>query len=159
MMALGIIGGVVGAMGSIAAGQAQANAANAQAYAYQRQAMLERQQADFNANQQQEKAIKLISAQRAGYLASGVALQGTPLDAIADTTRQSDLDVQAIRYNGEIKAQNFEAQAAVFRTKAASAQQGGLIGALSPLIKGFGGAAGGGSDFSFGGSTSVDDEA
>ena len=160
MMALGIIGGVVGAMGSIMAGQAQANANNAQAYAYERQAALERQQADFNANQQQEKAVKLISSERTSYLASGVALSGTPLDTLADTTRQSDMDVQAIRYNGEIKAQNFETQAAVFRTKAQSAQQAGFIGALSPLIKGFSGVAGGGgSDFSFGGSTSVDDEA
>jgi len=157
-MALGIIGGVISAMGSIMAGQASANAANAQAAAYQRQAAAERQQAEFNANMQQEKAIKLISTQRAGYLAAGVSLQGSPLDAIADTTRQTDLDVQAIKYNGEIKAQNFEAQALAFKAKADAAQTSGIVGAISPLIKGFGGM--GGSDFSFGGGTSVgDDEA
>ena len=157
MMALGIIGAVVGAVGSIAAGAAQAQAANAQAAAYQRQAALERQQAAFNADQQESKAIRLISHQRAGFLSAGVSIMGTPMDVIEDTTRETDLDVQAIKYNGEIKAQNFEMQAAAFRAKADAAQTAGLFGAVSPLIKGFGGVSGGAGDFSFGGSTSVDD--
>ena len=161
MMALGLIGGVVGAIGSIAGGQANAAASRAQAAAYERQAAAEREQAAFNADQQQEKAIKLISTQRASMLAAGVSLQGTPTDVITDTTRQTDLDVQAIRYNGEIKAGNFETQAGIFRTKAASQEEAGFLGALSPLIKGVGsglgyGGSGGGNDFSFGGSTSVD---
>lgn len=155
MMALGIIGGVVGAIGSLATAGANAQAANAQAAAYQRQAMLERQQAAFNADQQESKAIRLISKQRAGFLAAGVSLMGTPMDVIEDTTRETNLDVQAIRYNGEIKAQNFEMQAAAFRAKADAAQTAGVFGAISPLIKGFSGISGG--DFSFGGSTSVDD--
>lgn len=157
MMAIGIIGGVVSAIGAIAGAQAQANAANAQAAAYQRQAALERQQAAFNADQQESKAIRLISKQRAGFLAAGVSIMGTPMDVIEDTTRETDLDVQAIKYNGEIKAQNFEMQAAAFKAKADAAQTAGFFGAISPLIKGFGGIAGGGGDFSFGGSTSVDD--
>jgi hypothetical protein len=95
-------------------------------------------------------------------LAAGVSLQGTPTDVLADTTRQTDLDVQAIRYNGEIKAGNFQTQASIFRTKAGAQEQAGFLGALSPLIKGFGsgmgyGSGGGGNDFSFGGSTSVDE--
>lgn len=156
MMALGLIGGIVGAIGSVASGMAGAASSRAQADAYARQAALERQQADFNANQQQDKAIHLIGAQRTAMLGAGVSLQGTPTDVLLDTTRQSDLDVQAIRYNGEIKAQNFEMQANVFRTKAAGQELGGAIGALSPLIKGVGG-VGSGSDFSFGGGTTVDD--
>ena len=157
-MALGIIGGVIGAVGSLVSAQASAQASNQQAAAYQRQAALERQQAEYNATQQQSKAIKLISSQRASMLAAGVSLQGTPTDVLVDTTQQTDLDVQAIRYNGEIKAQNFEAQAAALRSKADAQQVAGAFGAISPLIKGFGGGGGGG-DFSFGGSTSVDEEA
>lgn len=153
MMALGLIGGLVSAIGSVAAGAAQANAANAQAAAYQRQAAAERQQAAFNAERQQQKEIKIISTQRASYLAAGVSLQGSPMDTIADTTREGELDVAAIKYNGEIKAQNFEAQAASFRAKASAAEAGGAIGAISPLIKGFSGGMGG--DFS--GGTTLDD--
>ncbi len=153
-MALGIIGAVVGAAGSIMSGMAAANAANAQAAAYQRQAALERQQAAFNADQQESKAIRLISQQRAGFLSAGVSIMGTPMDVIEDTTRETDLDVQAIKYNGEIKAQNFEMQAAAYRAKADAAQVSGFTGAISPLVKGFGG----GGDFSFGGSTSVGDD-
>jgi hypothetical protein len=158
MMALGIIGGVIGAIGSIASAQASANATNAQAAAYERQAALERQQANYNADQQQSKAIKLISSQRSAMLAAGVSLQGTPTDVLVDTTQQTNLDVQAIRYNGEIKAQNFESQAGALRAKASAQETAGAFGAISPLIKGFGGvSSGGGGDFSFGGSSSIDE--
>lgn len=161
MMALGLIGGVVGAIGSIASGNASAAASRQQADLYARQAMLERQQAEFNANQQQEKDVHFMSTQRSSMLAAGVSLQGTPTDVLEDTARQTSLDEQAIRYNGEIKAQNFEGQAAIFRTKAAGQQTAGFFGALSPLIKGATGAfgGGGGNDFSFGGGSSVDDSA
>lgn len=152
MAALGIVGALVSGIGSIASGAAQANAANAQAAAYERQAAAERQQAAFNADRQQEKSIKLLSSQRASFLGAGVSLQGSPLDVIADTTRETELDVSAIRYNGEIKAQNFEMQAAAMHAKADAASTGGLIGALSPMIKGIGGGFSG----DFGGSTSLD---
>jgi hypothetical protein len=157
MMALGIIGGVVGAIGSIVSAQASASATNAQAAAYERQAALERQQAAFNASQQQDKAVSLISKQRTAMLASGVSLSGTPTDVLIDTTNQTDLDVQAIKYNGEIKAQNFEAQAGALRAKASAQQTAGAFGAISPLIKGFGGLSSGGGDFSFGGSSNIDE--
>lgn len=154
MMALGLIGGLVSAVGSMAAGAAQANAANAQASAYQRQAQAERIQAAYNADRQRDKSIKLLSSQRASYLAAGVSVSsGSPLDIIADTTRETEMDVAAIKFNGEIKAQNFEAQAAAMRAKADAAEQGGMIGAIAPVIKGFSGSFGGGS---FGG-TSVED--
>lgn len=162
-MALGVVVGVLGAVasaaGSIAAGQAQAQASRAQADAYRRQAELERQQADFNARQQEHKAIKLISQQRSSFLAAGVSLYGTPMDVIDDSTMQSDLDVQAIRYNGEIKAQNFDMQARALDVKASGAEKAGAIGAIAPIIKGVGGAfgGGGGGGFNFGGSTSVTD--
>jgi hypothetical protein len=160
-MAIGIVAGVLGsvvsAVGAMAGAQAQAQASRAQAEAYQRQALLERQQADFNAREQEHKAIKLISQQRSSYLSAGVSLYGTPMDVIDDSTKQSDLDVQAIRYNGEIKAQNFDMQARALNVKAQGQEQAGAIGAIAPLIKGIGGAAGGGGGFDFGGSTAVDD--
>jgi hypothetical protein len=144
VMALGLIGGLVSAVGSMASGAAQANAANAQAAAYDRQAAAERIQANYNADRQRDKSIKLISSQRAAFGASGVDMSsGSPLDVIADTTRETELDVSAIRWNGEIKAQNFEMQAGASRAKASAAQTGGLFGAISPLIKGFGGDFGG----------------
>lgn len=158
-MALGLVGGAVSAIGSIAAGNANAAASNQQAAAYERQAEAEREQAAFNASQQREKSIKVISGQRASYLASGLSLEGSPTDTLADTTRTAEMDVAAIRYNGALKADNFQQQAAIFRTKAAGQQQAGFFGALSPLIKGASGAfggGGGGGDFSFGGSTTLD---
>jgi len=70
----------------------------------------------------------------------------------------ANLDTQAIKYNGEIKAQNFEMQAQLFRSKAQGQEVAGAFGAISPLIKGFGGGGGGGygGDFSFGGSSNVE---
>jgi hypothetical protein len=159
-MALGVVVGVLGAVasavGGIVSAQASAQASRAQADAYRRQAELERQQADYNAEQQQHKAIKLLSAQRTAYLSAGVSLYGTPTDVIIDSTMQSDLDVQAIRYNGAIKAQNFEMQARALDVKASGQETAGAIGAIAPLIKGVGAIGGGGGGFNFGGSTNVD---
>ena len=128
----------------MAGAQASANASRAQAEAYQRQAMLERQQADFNAREQEHKAIKLYIAAEVGLSVGGCLACGTPTDVIDDSTMQSDLDVQAIRYNGEIKAQNFDMQARALNIKAQGQQQAGAFGAIAPLIKGIGGAGGGG---------------
>lgn len=157
VMALGIIGAVVGAAGSLMSGMMAAQNSRNQAAIYERQAAAERAQAQFNADQQESKAIRLISKQRTGFLSSGVSLQGTPTDVLLDTTMQTDLDVQAIKYNGEIKAQNFEMQAAALRAKAGGQELGGAFGALSPLIKGASGAAGGDFNFAFGGSSNVDE--
>lgn len=155
---VGIIGGIASAVGSMAAAQASANASRAQADAYRDQAAREREQANFNAQQQEHKAIKLISQQRTAFLSAGVSLYGTPMDVINDSTLQSDLDVQAIRYNGAIKARNFDMQARALDVKAQGQEQAGAIGAIAPLIKGVGGAVGGGGGggFDFGGSTSVE---
>jgi uncharacterized membrane protein YgcG len=160
-MALGIIGAVVGAAGSLVSGMMAAQQSQQQAAIYERQAAAERAQAAFNAQQQEDKAIKIISSQRTAMLGAGVSLAGTPSDVLLDTTRMASLDNQAIKYNGEIKAQNFEMQAQLFRSKAAGQQVAGAFGAISPLIKGFGGGGGGGGfgggDFSFGGSSNVDE--
>ena len=148
-------------MGAAQAAQAQERASRAQADAYRRQAELERAQADFNAQQQEHKAIKLISQQRTSYLSAGVSLYGTPMDVIDDSTKQSDLDVQAIRYNGAIKEQNFQMQARALDIKAEGQREAGQYAAIAPLIGGVGKAVGafgggGGGGFNFGGSTNVE---
>lgn len=155
MPALALVGGIVSAVGSLAVGQANANAANAQAAMYERQAQAERAQAQFNSERQREKGIKMLATQRAGFLGNGVALSGSALDVLLDTTRENELDVSAIKYNAEIKAQNFEMQADSYKAKASAARMAGLFGAISPIIRGAGGADFAGSSF---GGTSLEDE-
>lgn len=137
--ALGLIGALASAAGSIVGGMAQQQAANAQAAVYTQQAEAERLTSQYNANRQQEKAVRLIAQQRGGLLANGIALDGSALDLIDDTTKQTELDVAAIRWNGELKARNFETQAAAYEAKGDAAMVGGIIGAIAPTIKGFGG--------------------
>lgn len=149
MMALGLIGGVISAMGSMAAAQAAADSKRAQAAAYERQAAIERQTGEYESERQRDKSIRLISRQRTGYLTAGIALQGTPLDVIADTTAETELDVSAIKYGHEVKAQNFETQAKVLRFEADSGEQAGALGALSPIFKSLG-SMGGGMNLSMG---------
>lgn len=156
--ALGLIGAVISGIGSVVGGVMQAQQAQQQAAIYDRQAAAERAQAAYNAGRQQDKSIALMSRQRASYLAAGVAIDsGTPMDIIEDTARETSLDVQAIKYNGEIKAQNFEMQADLFRTKADSAMVGGIFGGIAPVIKGFGGGESAGFTPVYGGGTSFED--
>lgn len=155
--ALALVGGIVSGIGAMAGASAQANTANAQAAAYERQAAAERMTAQFNADRQLSKNMGLLSQQRTAYLAAGLSLEGSPTDVIEDTARETQIDVEAIKWNGDIKAQNFEAQRDIFKMKADSAMTAGIFGAISPVIKGFSGTFGvGGGDY-YGGRTVLDE--
>lgn len=138
----GVVASLIGTAVSAAAGMAQANAQassqQAQAAIYERQAQIERQTAEYEAQRQREKGARLAGKQRAAFLASGVSLAGTPTDIIADSTRENELDVSAIRYNGTIKSQNFSDQAKIYRVAAGNTKSAGALSALAPAISGIG---------------------
>lgn len=158
--AAGLLGAMVSSAGSLMSGQAQANAANGQASLYAQRAADERAAAGYNADRQRDKALSLESRQRASFLSNGVSPgSGSPLSTIVNTASETELDVAAIRWNGELRARNYDVMAQNERSKAESAQQGSFLGALSPVIKVAGNFRGGGSDEGYGegyGGTTLD---
>lgn len=77
---------------------------------------------------------KLISSQRAATGASGVALEGSPLLVIAETSEDAKLDALAIRYSGTEAAVMASARAAADRLSARAARTAGFLGAGTSLL-------------------------
>ena len=113
---------VVTAAGSIMSGQSQAAALSAQA-------KVEKQRAAFEAERQRDYAARFLGAQRAAYGASGVTLEGTPIDVLADTAAQAELDALAIQWGGQ-------ARATALSSQASAARLGGYMGAGAALLEG-----------------------
>lgn len=158
MMALGVIGslasGVMGAMGAMAQADAAADAANknAQIAEYNRQ-VAERNkntvlaEADAAARDQSRDNRRVMGSIRASYGASGLSLEGSPLDVMEDTALEQELDVSKTRYKGELQAigykdeaANYKMKAELHRMEAASATRAGGISAVGAIFGGLAGA-------------------
>ena len=91
--------------------------------------------ANYQAARQQDKTRRLMASARVAVNKSGLTMSGSPLDVIADSAVQSELDHQAILRQGA-------SQAAMDRTQGRIAQQAGYFGAASSLLSGASQAAG-----------------
>lgn len=133
---LQLAGAGLSAVGTIASAQAQSQGMKAQAAFNERQATMEQQRAAYEAQRERENAQRLMARQRAGYLSSGLALEGTPTAVIADTAAETAMDIAAIQYGGQVRSGNYRAQAGIDRANARSASTAGFIGAGSSLLSG-----------------------
>ena len=135
---ISLIGGVVGAMGSSAqsAGQAQQLRAKAQADMYNATAFETRAleaernrgiayaKSDLMARDERVKSRAVIGQVRAAYGASGLALDGSPLDVLQATAAEQELDVAKILYAGDLEALAETDKAVSFRQQAQLARMG-----------------------------------
>jgi hypothetical protein len=137
---LSIVGTVVSAVGSIASGLSASKADSYNAQIAEQNAMIARNNAEYMALKQQREARLRIGAEEAGYGASGITTEGSPLDVLESSTRNAELDRQAIIYQGQVRAAGYEDQATLDSMRADSDFQNGIF-------KGIGGLAGGASNF------------
>lgn len=158
------IAGVVGAVGSIMGAQSAARGAT-QVAAYnaqvaQTEGAVATQQAEYSAGiaeaearqardaagfeeaQRRERSRFLLADQRQRILASGLSLEGSPLDVLAFNAGQYELDALAARYEGASRAQSFETEAEARRYQGRIAQTRATQGAGVALLQGQTAAAG-----------------
>ncbi len=57
--------------------------------------------AGIEAERHRDKIRRLKATQRASYAKSGVTMEGSPLEVLADTQAQADLDEMIIRHGGK----------------------------------------------------------
>lgn len=124
------------AVGSLYSGQAEANASKFNAAVADRNAGLARQRGVFEQGQLKRSASQILGAMRANIGASGVRLEGSPLDVLDNSTAQAQMDQVMVKYNSELQAMGFEQEAAANRTRAKTAKTMGRIGAASSLLMG-----------------------
>ena len=128
-----IIGGGVGAYGTLEAGSAAAKAAKYNAQVAGQNADIAMNQAQMDAAAQQRAASKVIGGEKADYGASGVS-GGSVTDVIRASETTSELDRQNILYGGKLKAMGYQQTSAM---ETAAAQQditGSRLQAASQLL-------------------------
>lgn len=117
---IALVGAAVSAAGAIAGGISQQAAAN-NAAKYEKQAAAE------NARRQSVDAQKQIGRARANYGASGVTMEGSPLDVLEESARTAELDRLTILQQGKVRAQKYKAQGK-------EALYGGITSAAGTLL-------------------------
>lgn len=121
--------------------------AQEEARAAQRAARLNAQSAERNAMLAREKAAEdekmfRLSFRReqesniAQIAASGVKLEGSPMEVLRDNAAQAEGDALRIRKYGEIERESYLRQAHAFRVGGKNAQTAGQIGGAAALIGG-----------------------
>lgn len=133
---IGIAGAVVSGIGAAAQMQAQAANHQMQAAMQDRQAQIEQAAGEYEAARTQDVVKKTLGAQRAGFLANGLSLQGSADDVIDDTAREGALDIAAVQWNSKLKVDNQKYAAKVSRANADSASSAVGISFLSPVLGG-----------------------
>src|SRR4051812_38736519 len=104
-----IAGGFIGAAGAPAQGGGTERAANANAQIAEvraqeadRNRQIALDQAQMEVRDSKVKSRAVIGQIRGAYGASGLAMDGSPLDVIAATAAEQQLDVDKILYRGDI---------------------------------------------------------
>lgn len=131
---LTIGGGLMTAVNAISQGNAAAASANYNARVAENNAIAVRQQAAADEARQRRLAAKRSGSLVAGYGATGVTVEGSPLDIMEESAMQEELDALTIRYNGELAASNFMATAGMERARASNARTSGYMGAGTALL-------------------------
>lgn len=156
MMAIGLIGGLVSGVAGMMAANAQANAASAAASQNAAIAEYNRKVAERNsgvasneghaaAMDKARESRRTMSSIRAAYGASGLALEGSPLDVLEDSAAEGSLGIVREKYKGTLKsigsldeAENFRLKAALHRMEADSAQDAKPFAMIGALFSGIG---------------------
>ena len=82
-----------------------------------------------NERRQRVEAEKLLGAGRAAYGASGVDLQGSPLDVLQQNARTAELDALSVRYNAQVEAYNSRLNASIEAFNSRIGAEANAIGA------------------------------
>jgi hypothetical protein len=136
--AIGLIGGLVSAAGTIYSGMAQSASYEAAAQAKEYEARGKSQMGSYESARQDERNQRLTGQQITATASSGVDLSGTPGAVIADSRSEGEMDKQAIRYGAQFGANLSMYESKVAKMNAKTARTGAVIGALAPVISGIG---------------------
>lgn len=136
--AVGLIGTAVSTIGAIQQGNAAAAAAKFNAKLAKRDAQIAQQNAALEAEQIEERNRRIQGTARANIAASGITVQGSPLDVLEESAAQGEQD----RLNALIFGQN-NAQASFLdaqreKMAAKNARRTGFFNAAGTVASGIG---------------------
>lgn len=134
--AVSIAGTGLAVVGTLSAAQTQAQALRYSAQVAEIEAQRARMAGEFEADQIREQARISLARSRAAAGASGIAFEGSPLEALAYSATQYELDALTALYGAETVAAGRQAGAALSRFQAGRTVLSGYLGAGAQLLRG-----------------------
>lgn len=125
---------IVSAIGSLSAAKSESDAAKYNAKLSEQNALLSRQQGAVAEKAQRIRGEKAVGKMSAAYSASGVSMEGSPLDVLAESVGTAELDALTVRHNYESKAISYENTARLDRARASNAMTAGVFGAATAAL-------------------------
>ena len=137
-MVLSAVGSAVGAISQIQQGEEQQKWSEYNAAIAERDAEAARQSAEYEAGLKRKEKEKTLARQRALYSKAGVTLEGSPLEMMAGTASEYEMDALMIERGGKLESQRYRSEAKLSRMKGSAARRAGYYGAGSTLLTGMG---------------------
>lgn len=123
-----------GAFVQYSAGKIKKKIGDQQAAQKRDDARVLRENAESEIDQQRERVRRFKGTQKVSLLASGVQLEGTAVDLLADTEVQAQLDRDIIRRNADLAARGLEQEARISAFTGSEYGKAGTIKAASTLL-------------------------
>jgi len=133
---ISLAGTAFSVFGALSQGQQASKAGEYNAAIARNNAIASQQQAAANAAAQQRKARLQMGSMRAAYGASGVSIEGSPLDVLEASAATAELDRQNILYGGALRTQGYESTAGLEMMRGSSSETGSYLSAGSSLLSG-----------------------
>jgi hypothetical protein len=131
-------GGLMSAVGAINQGNSAKAAADYNAQVAEQNAELSRQQGIEEERRTRIMAKKQLGDMRANYGASGITLEGSPLDILEESAAAAELDALTVRHAGDSRAIGYRNEAAQERFSGRQARTSGYFSASGSLLSGAG---------------------
>lgn len=126
------------AMGEKQKGEAQAAWLKYDSALAKREAEITEKKTSYEVASLRRQGEKFKAEQRATVGASGVRLEGSPLEVLAETASEIERDALMTRYAGKVEEKKYMAQSALLKTQGKYAKKAGNLSALTTLISGAG---------------------
>jgi len=134
-MALMAVGTITQAVSAVSEGNAMSAAEKANANLADLTAGQVRQSGAYEVSQISREKASMMSTQKARYAKSGVLItEGSPIEVMADTAAQYEMDILATEYNTEVEARKYDYEAQVRRQSAARYKKLGYTKAASSVL-------------------------
>ena len=137
-MVMQVGGTIMSALSKSREGDTLAAASRANAHVSAMKAEQARQAGAYEVKKLQRTKRQTEGLQRARYAKSGVLINdGSPLEVMADTAAQFEMDIRAMTYNTQIEAMRYDYESDYQKGLASRYKTAGKIGAATTLLSGF----------------------
>lgn len=123
-------------VGALNKASAESSAAKTNAEVSRQNAVAASEQAAAEEARQRRIARQVQGAGRAAVGASGVSLEGSPLDILEQNAINEELDALNIRYRGQLAARSANIEADQYSLSARTAKTSGYLSAAGKLLSG-----------------------